>query len=73
MSKTLSIACALALFGALPGCATSQVQPTPEQLAACEKMVGMGEGATHSHVTDKTGMTNTMGLTHAQCRSMLRR
>lgn len=57
---------------ALAGCATTP--PTPEQRTACEKMLSeMGEGATHSHATDKTGAVNAMGMTHAQCRRMLGR
>ncbi len=33
----------------------------------------MGEGATHSHASDKTGAVNTMGNTHAHYRRMLSR
>ena len=67
------LACAaIVAAGALAGCATTP--PTPEQRAACEKMLTeMGEGATHSHAADKGGAVNAMGMTHAQCRRMLNR
>jgi len=69
--KLLLITGAFAVAALVSGCATTSEPPTPEQRAACEKMLAMGEGATHSHATDKTGVVNTMGLTHAQCRRML--
>ena len=75
MLKFLSIAAACTSALALAGCATmDETPPTPEQRAACEKMLNeMGEGATHSHATDKTGAVNTMGMTHAKCRAMLKK
>ncbi|TAJ71773.1 MAG: hydroxylase [Phenylobacterium sp.] len=73
MSRTGFIVAAFAVGSMLAGCATTAAEPSPEQLAACEKMIGMGEGATHEHAKDRTGMASSMGLTHAQCRSMLRR
>jgi hypothetical protein len=75
MWKTLGIVAAATSATALAGCATmDDTPPTPEQRAACEKMLSeMGEGATHSHASDKTGAVNTMGMTHAQCRAMLKR
>lgn len=73
MSRTRSIVTALAVGALLAGCATTAVEPSPDQLAACERMIRVGEGATHDHAKDRTGMANPMGLTHAQCRSMLRR
>lgn len=75
MLKTLSIIATCTAALALSGCATmDNTPPTPEQRAACEKMLNeMGEGATHSHATDKTGAVNTMGLTHAKCRAMLKK
>lgn len=66
----------LAVLGAaalLGGCATASGGPSPEQVAACEKMVGMSEAGPHDHTRDRTGMANPMGLTHAQCRSLLSR
>ena len=72
MNKTLGIVAAATGAMALAGCATTP--PTPEQRAACEKMLSeMGEGATHSHASDKTGAVNSMGMTHAQCRAMLKK
>ena len=72
MLKILGITGTFALTVALSACATSSAEPTPEQRAACEKMLAeMGEGATHSHSTDKSGTVNTMGMTHARCRTML--
>lgn len=60
------------LLAALAACATVATPPTPEQRAACEKMLAeMGEGATHSHASEKSGAANLMGMTHAQCRRML--
>jgi hypothetical protein len=73
MARTLSIVAALAVGSMLAGCATTAAAPSPKQLAACEKMIGMAEGASHDHTADRSGMANPMGLTHAQCRSMLRR
>jgi hypothetical protein len=73
MARTVSVLTSFVLGSMLAGCATTAATPSPDQLAACEKMIGMGEGATHEHTTDRTGMVNPMGLTHAQCRSMLRR
>ncbi len=74
MLKTLGLTGLLAVCTALGGCATTMADPTPEQRAACEKMLGeMGEGATHSHASEKTGAVNTMGMTHAQCRAMLKK
>ena len=75
MIKTLGIAAAAMAGMALAGCATmDDTPPTPEQRAACVKMLSeMGEGATHSHASDKTGVVNTMGMTHAQCRAMLKK
>lgn len=75
MLKTLSITAVVSAAVALAGCATmDKTPPTPEQRAACEKMLNeMGEGATHSHATDKTGAVNTMGMTHSQCRAMLKK
>lgn len=71
MTFRLLIGC-LATAAVLSGCATTSTPPTPEQRAACEKMLAdMGEGATHSHASDKAGAVNAMGLTHAQCRRML--
>ena len=65
---------AAALLTALSACATAPPPATAEQRAACEKMLAeMGEGAGHSHATDKSGMVNSMGMTHAQCRRMLGR
>lgn len=75
MLKLLSTTAFVTGALALSGCATmSPTPPTPEQRAACEKMLSeMGEGATHSHTSDKSGAANTMGLTHAQCRTMLKK
>ncbi|MBL8772391.1 MAG: hydroxylase [Phenylobacterium sp.] len=75
MLKTLGIVAATMGAMALAGCATmDDTPPTAEQKAACEKMLSeMGEGATHSHASDKTGAVNTMGMTHAQCRAMLKK
>lgn len=75
MLKTLGIVAATMGAMALAGCATvDDTPPTPEQRAACEKMLSeMGEGATHSHGSDKSGAVNTMGMTHAQCRTMLKK
>ena len=75
MLKILSIMATCTAALTLSGCATMDTTPpTPEQRAACEKMLNeMGEGATHSHATDKTGAVNTMGLTHAKCRAMLKK
>ena len=71
--KTLTIAAAIALSTALTACATTQTAATPENRAMCQKMLAeMGDGATHDHASDKTGAANTMGMTHAQCRRMLR-
>ena len=73
MNKSLGILSALALAVSVSACATT-APPTPEQLASCEQMLGtMGEGATHSHSSEKGGGVNTMGMTHAQCRRMLGR
>lgn len=70
--KTLFIAGLFAASAALSGCATTAEPPTPEQRAACEKMLAdMGDGATHSHSSDKSGAANPMAMTHAQCRRML--
>jgi predicted aconitase len=73
MLKILCTAASVTGALALSGCASmTPKSPTPEQRAACEKMMSeMGEGATHSHTADKSGAVNTMGLTHAQCRAML--
>lgn len=75
MLKTLGLVVATIGAMALAGCATmDETPPTAEQKAACEKMLSeMGEGATHSHASDKTGAVNSMGLTHAQCRAMLKK
>lgn len=75
MLKTLGPVAATMGAMALAGCATmNDTPPTAEQKAACEKMLSeMGEGATHSHTTDKIGAVNTMGMTHAQCRAMLKK
>ncbi|TAJ71742.1 MAG: hydroxylase [Phenylobacterium sp.] len=75
MIKTLGVAAAGMAAMALAGCATmDDTPPTAEQKAACEKMLSeMGEGATHSHGSDKSGAVNSMGMTHAQCRSMLKK
>ncbi|WP_421937431.1 hydroxylase [Phenylobacterium sp.] len=75
MLKTLGIVAATMGGIALAGCATmDDTPPTAEQKAACEKMLSeMGEGATHSHASDKTGAVNSMGMTHAQCRAMLKK
>lgn len=75
MLKTFSTTAALLAAFALAGCATmDDTPPTSEQRAACEKMLSeMGEGATHSHASDKTGAVNTMGITHTQCRAMLKK
>lgn len=75
MIKTLGIVAAATAALALAGCATmDDTPPTAEQKAACEKMLSeMGEGATHSHASDKTGAVNSMGMTHAQCRAMLKK
>ena len=75
MLKTLSLISVASAAVALTGCATmDKTPPTPEQRAACEKMLNeMGEGATHSHATDKTGAVNTMGMNHSQCRAMLKK
>lgn len=73
MLKTVAAAGVLSLSAALAACATAMT-PTPEQRAACEKMLAeMGEGATHSHAAEKSGAVNAMGITHAQCRRLLRR
>lgn len=75
MSKTIFIVATVTTVLALSGCTTTGGTPsTVEQRAACEKMLSeMGEGATHSHASDKTGAVNTMGMTHAQCRTMLKK
>lgn len=75
MLKILGIVAAATTALALAGCATtSDTPPTPEQRAACEKMLSeMGEGATHSHAAEKTGAVNAMGMTHMQCRAMLKK
>ena len=75
MLKTLGIVAATMGAMALAGCATmDDTPPTAEQQAACEKMLSeMGEGATHSHASDKTGAVNTLGMTHARCRAMLKK
>ncbi|ACG80157.1 hypothetical protein [Phenylobacterium zucineum] len=76
MKRIAASSTALAMAAAaLAGCGTLQgPQPTAERRAACEQMLTtMGEGATHSHTSDKTGAVNAMGLTHAQCRRMLGR
>ena len=73
MSKSLSILFALALAGVTSACATTPSEPpTAAQRASCEEMMKMGEGATHSHSADKGGGANTMAMTHAQCRRMLK-
>lgn len=73
MSKSLNILFALALAGAASGCATMPTEPpTAAQRASCEEMMKMGEGATHSHSADKGGSVNTMAMTHAQCKRMLK-
>ncbi|MDO8410945.1 MAG: hydroxylase [Phenylobacterium sp.] len=71
MMKRLYIWGAIAAAAALAACATINEPPTAEQRAACEKMLEMGEGATHSHSSDKSGTVNTMSMTHAQCRQLL--
>jgi|EndMetStandDraft_7_1072992.scaffolds.fasta_scaffold665054_1 hypothetical protein len=71
MMKRVYIWGLIAAAGALSACATTNEPSTPEQRAACEKMLEMGEGATHSHSSDKTGAVNTMGMSHAQCRQLL--
>lgn len=75
MLKALSIAAVVTTAGALPGSATTaETPPTRKRRAACEKMLNeMGESATYTHTSDKTGVVKTMGLTHSQCRTMLRR
>lgn len=75
MLKTLEVFVAATTAIALAGCATmNDTPPTAEQRAACEKMLSeMGDGATHSHASDKSGAVNTMGMTHAQCRVMLKK
>ena len=73
MLRILGVSALLAVAASVGGCATTMAEPTPEQRAACEKMLEMGEGATHSHASDKTGAVNTMGMTHAQCRRMLKK
>ncbi len=71
MTKRVYTWGAIAGAAALAACATTNEAPTAEQRAACEKMLEMGEGATHSHSSDKSGTANTMGMTHAQCRRLL--
>lgn len=74
MKRPLGVMGAAVLLVAVSACASTQEPPTTEQRAACEKMLAeMGEGATHSHATDKSGAVNTMGMTHIHCRRMLGR
>lgn len=74
MRSNLGLASVSVLAAVVAGCATAEASPTPEQRAACEDMLArMGEGATHSHGSDKSGAVNTMGMTHDQCRRMLGR
>jgi len=73
MNRVVAILGVMALTAAVSACATTAAPPTAEQRAACEKMMGsMGEGATHSHGADKGGGVNAMGMTHAQCRRMIK-
>jgi hypothetical protein len=70
--KAMLVGAALGAAMMISGCASMASDVTPEQRAACEKMLSeMGEGATHSHASDKSGAVNAMGLTHAQCRRIL--
>jgi hypothetical protein len=71
MTKRVSTWGAIAAAAALAACATTNEPPTAEQRAACEKMLEMGEGSTHSHSSDKSGTVNTMGMSHSQCRQLL--
>ncbi|MDO8324694.1 MAG: hydroxylase [Phenylobacterium sp.] len=75
MLKTLTKVAVVTAAMALASCATMDgTPPTPEQRAACEKMMNeMGEAATHSHAAEKTGAVNAMGMTHAKCRAMLKK
>lgn len=73
MQRLVPLLAALAAAAVLEGCATAAGGPSAEQVAACEKMAGMSEAGAHDHTRDRTGMANPMGLTHAQCRSLLRR
>lgn len=58
----------------LAGCSTTPgAPPTAEQVQFCQKMLAMGEGATHSHSAEKMGGQSQMAMTHAQCRRMLAR
>ena len=74
MSKSLKLLSALMVSGALSACATMPSEPpTAAQRASCEEMMRMGQGATHNHSADKgTGVQNAMGMTHAQCRRMMK-
>ncbi len=75
MNRTLGIFVGTMAALALTACASvNGAAPTAEQKAACEKMLSeMGEGATHSHASDKSGAVNAMGMTHAQCRALLKK
>ncbi|MFD3263876.1 hydroxylase [Phenylobacterium ferrooxidans] len=72
MLKRVNTLGAIAVSAAvLAACATTNEPPTAEQRAACEQMLEMGEGTTHSHSSEKSGAVNTMAMTHAQCRQLL--